>query len=216
METINYKLEKFEGPLDLCLTLIRKNKMSIDDIQISVLCDQYMDYIKAAGQADIELSSDFLLMESELMLIKSKMLLPRNEEEEEDPRAALAAAMIEYERAKESSVLLRDMFSRYGTRMIKDTDEIAPDKTYVSPHSVQLKSSKKVRLDSFFRSAESRSELVSMFLAMLELLKSGMLILEEENLDETDEGVIDAVSGVTVSLEKDADISGMINLISEE
>ena len=261
METINYKLEKFEGPLDLCLTLIRKNKMSIDDIQISVLCDQYMDYIKAAGQADIELSSDFLLMASELMLIKSKMLLPRNEEEEEDPRAALAAAMIEYERAKESSVLMRDMFSRYGTRMIKDTDEIAPDKTYVSPHSVQLlsaalervmrevrvtdeearerfkplvekktvsvaliveklatrlKSSKKVRLDSFFRSAESRSELVSMLLAMLELLKSGMLILEEENLDETDEGVIDAVSGVTVSLEKDADVSGMINLISEE
>ena len=83
METINYKLEKFEGPLDLCLTLIKKNKMSIDDIQISVLCDQYMDYIRAAGDADIELSSDFLLMASELMLIKSKMLLPRNEEEEE-------------------------------------------------------------------------------------------------------------------------------------
>ena len=259
METINYKLEKFEGPLDLCLTLIKKNKMSIDDIQISVLCDQYMDYIRAAGDADIELSSDFLLMASELMLIKSKMLLPRNEEEEEDPRAALAAAVLEYERAKESSVILKDMFACYGARMIKDTDEIAPDKTYVAPHSVELLSAaltkvmrevrvtdeeakqrfkplvekktvsvaliveklarrlsggRKVKLESFFRSAESRSELVSMFLAMLELLKSGMLIMEETDPDADSEGIIDAVSGVTVSLEENADISGITNLIS--
>ncbi|MBE6714580.1 MAG: segregation/condensation protein A, partial [Ruminococcaceae bacterium] len=82
MEALNYKLEKFEGPLDLCLSLIKKNKMSIDDIQISVLCDQYMEYINSMEKADIELSSDFLLMASELMLIKSKMLLPRNDEEE--------------------------------------------------------------------------------------------------------------------------------------
>ena len=72
MTVINYKLEKFEGPLDLCLSLIQKNKMKIEDIQISVLCDQYMEYINAAQEMDIELSSDFLLTASELMLIKSK------------------------------------------------------------------------------------------------------------------------------------------------
>ena len=110
MEALNYKLEKFEGPLDLCLTLIKKNKMSIEDIQISVLCDQYMEYINSMENADIEISSEFLLMASELMLIKSKMLLPRNEEEEEDPRAALAAAVLEYQRAKEASTYLKDMF----------------------------------------------------------------------------------------------------------
>ena len=71
MESLNYKLEKFEGPLDLCIALVKKNKMSIEDIQISILCDQYMEYINSMEDADIELSSDFLLMASELMPIKS-------------------------------------------------------------------------------------------------------------------------------------------------
>lgn len=263
METINYKLEKFEGPLDLCLTLIHKNKMSIDDIQISILCDQYMDYMRAAGAADIELSSEFLLMASELMLIKSKMLLPRNEEEEEDPRAALAAAMLEYQRAKEASAILREMYSAFGDRIAKDTDEIAPDKTYVCDHSAALLSAAllrvmsevrvsdeeakerfkplvehkrvsvasiveklaarleaggKVRLEGFFRSAQSRSELVSMFLAMLELLKSGMLLLWEEEIccEDGGDGVIDAVSDVAVSLREGADISELCDIIKDE
>jgi chromatin segregation and condensation protein Rec8/ScpA/Scc1 (kleisin family) len=136
MEALNYKLEKFKGPLDLCLTLIKKNKMSIEDIQISILCDQYMEYINSMENADIEISSEFLLMASELMLIKSKMLLPRNEEEEEDPRAALAAAVLEYQRAKEASTYLKDMFEEYGLRMVKDTDEISVDVTYVADQDI--------------------------------------------------------------------------------
>ena len=64
MSELNYKLELYEGPLELLLVLIQKNKMSIDDIQISVLCDQYMEYISNAEAMDIELSSDFLLMAS--------------------------------------------------------------------------------------------------------------------------------------------------------
>ncbi len=261
MEALNYKLEKFEGPLDLCLSLIKKNKMSIDDIQISVLCDQYMEYINSMEKADIELSSDFLLMASELMLIKSKMLLPRNDEEEEDPRAALAAAVLEYQRAKEASGYLREMFSEYGTRMIKDTDEISPDKKYVADHKVELlsaalirvmtevrvtdaearerfkpliakkqvsvasivenlarrlKGGKKVNLEGFFRSADTKAELVSMFLAMLELLKSGVLILDETETEANGEGVIDAVSGVSVSLKEDADITSLTEIIKDE
>ena len=261
MEALNYKLEKFEGPLDLCLTLIKKNKMSIEDIQISILCDQYMEYINSMENTDIEISSEFLLMASELMLIKSKMLLPRNEEEEEDPRAALAAAVLEYQRAKEASTYLKDMFEEYGLRMVKDTDEIAPDKTYVADHKAEilaaalikvmtqvrvsdsearerftpliakkqvsvasivenlakrLKGGKQVNLEGFFRSAESRGELVSMFLAMLELLKSGVLVLDESETQSNAEGVIDAISGVSVSLKEGADISSLTEIIKDE
>ncbi|MBR6650227.1 MAG: segregation/condensation protein A [Clostridia bacterium] len=258
-EIINYKLELYEGPLDLLLSLIHKNKMSIEDIQISILCDQYMEYINRAENLDIELSSDFLLMASELMLIKSKMLLPRNEEEEEDPRAALAAAVLEYQRAKEASVYLKNMFDEYGMRMTKDTDEISPDKSFVCDHNIELLSKAfkrimsevrvsddeakenfkpllakktvsvaavvenlakrlsiygKVKLFSFFRTAETKTELVTMFLAMLELLKSGILVLEEE--ESNSDGVIDTASDVSVSLEENADISQLTEIIKDE
>ena len=157
MEAINYKLEKFEGPLDLCLMLIKMNKMNIEDIQISVLCDQYMEYINGMENADIELSSEFLLMASELMLIKSKMLLPRNEEEEEDPRAALAAAMLEYQRAKEASTLLKDLFDEYGLRMVKDTDEIAPDKKDVADHKADVLSAALIRVMTQVRVSDTEA-----------------------------------------------------------
>ena len=135
---LSYKLETFEGPLDLLLSLISKNKIDINDIPISLVCDQYMEYLAKAEAFDIELSSDFIVMASELMLIKSRMLLPRNEEEEEDPRAALAAAVLEYQRAKEASAMLGDLFSHYGLRMAKDTEEITVDKSFVADHDVSL------------------------------------------------------------------------------
>ena len=74
MEEITYKLEKFEGPLDLLLNLIHKNKVQIEDIPISLICDQYIEYIAKAQELDIELAVEFLSMASELMLIKSRML----------------------------------------------------------------------------------------------------------------------------------------------
>ena len=93
MDAINYRLETFEGPLDLLLSLIQKNKMSIDNIQINIICEQYIQYIEEAQSLDMELASEFIVMASELMLIKSKLLLPKIEAEEEDPRAALADAL---------------------------------------------------------------------------------------------------------------------------
>ena len=77
MEQLIYKIETFEGPLDLLLSLIAKNKMNIEDIQISVICDQYMQYINTMQSLDINLSADFIVMASELMYIKSKILLPK-------------------------------------------------------------------------------------------------------------------------------------------
>lgn len=142
MEQIIYKMELFEGPLDLLLSLISKNKMSIEDIKISVICDQYMDYIKTMQSLDIELSSEFIVMASQLMLIKSRTLLPRPEDEEgEDPAEELARALLEYKRAKEASSKLGGLYSQFSGRFEKDTDEIAPDRSYVCEHSVNLLSS---------------------------------------------------------------------------
>ena len=133
MEAISYKLDQFEGPLDLLLTLISKNKIDIYDIPISLLCDQYMEYITAEENADLDSSSEFLLMASELMLIKSRMLLPKDEEAE-DPRAALVEAMLEYKRAKEAAEKMGPLYTTYCFRMIKEQDEISVDRKYVADH----------------------------------------------------------------------------------
>ncbi len=139
MEQIIYKIELFEGPLDLLLSLISKNKMSIEDIKISVICDQYMEYINTMQKLDIELSSEFIVMASQLMLIKSRTLLPRmNEDDGEDPAEELARALLEYKRAKEASGKLGGLYSQFSGRYEKDTDEISPDRTYVAEHNVNL------------------------------------------------------------------------------
>ena len=76
MEILNLKVEQYEGPLDLLLSLIKKNKVNIEDIPIVLIFDQYMEYIKEAQRLDMDLASEFILMASELMLIKSKRDLP--------------------------------------------------------------------------------------------------------------------------------------------
>ena len=157
MPTLNYKLDRFEGPLDLLLSLVEKNKINIDDIPISILCTQYMEYIHAAQAMDIDLSAEFIVMASELMLIKSKMLLPRNEEDEEDPRAALAAAMLEYQRTKAVSASLSRMFAQFGTRMVKDTDEIKADTSFVREHDMQLLTRAMLRMMSEIRISDDEA-----------------------------------------------------------
>ena len=134
--TPTYKLEQFEGPLDLLLSLIQKNKVSITDIPISLICDQYLEYIKKAQELDMELASEFIVMASELMLIKSKMLLPKEDEEEDDPRAVLTDALLRYQQAKEAAQKLLPMYAFYSGRMVKDTDEISVDKTFVADQDV--------------------------------------------------------------------------------
>ena len=103
MSELSFKTEVFEGPLDLLLHLISKNKVSICDIPISLITDQYFEYISLMQDLDMELGGEFLVMASQLLYIKSKMLLPVESEEEEDPRAELADRLIEYKRYKEIS-----------------------------------------------------------------------------------------------------------------
>ncbi len=136
MESVTYRIEQFEGPLDLLLTLIHKNKMNIEDIPIAVICDQYLEYIRAAQDMDMELAGEFIVMASELMLIKSRMLLPREEKEEDDPRAALAEALLRYEQAKQAAAKMAPLYQLYSGRMEKDTDEISVDTTYVADQQV--------------------------------------------------------------------------------
>ena len=136
MEAVTYRLDRFEGPLDLLLTLIQKNKVNISDIPIALICDQYIEYITKAEELDMEVASEFLVMASYLMLIKSKMLLPRPEDEKADPRAELTDALLRFQQAKEAVAKLSPMYAYYSGRMVKDTDEISVDKTYVQDQDV--------------------------------------------------------------------------------
>ena len=81
MEKLQFNIESFEGPLDLLLSLIKKNEMSIFDIQIHVIFRQYMEYLDMMEKLDIDIAGEFITMAAELMLIKSQMLLPRTAEE---------------------------------------------------------------------------------------------------------------------------------------
>lgn len=109
---IPVKLEVFEGPLDLLLHLIDKNKIDIYDIPIVEITEQYLDYIRQMDAEDMNVMSEFLVMAATLIDIKCRMLLPRevNEEgEEEDPRAELVQKLLEYKMYKYMSVELKDL-----------------------------------------------------------------------------------------------------------
>ena len=128
IEQLTYRLDQFEGPLDLLLTLISKNKVSITDIPISLICDQYMEYIEQAQKMDPDIASEFIVMASELMLIKSRMLLPHEEGTENDPRREIADALMLYQQAKLVAKELRPRYDEYSGRYVKGTDEVPPEK----------------------------------------------------------------------------------------
>lgn len=98
MEELTFDLEVFSGPLELLLSLITKNKVSIYDIPIAEIFDQYMAYIDRLKQMNLEVASEFIEMAAHLIYIKSRMLLPKEQIEEDDPRMPLAMALAEYQR----------------------------------------------------------------------------------------------------------------------
>jgi len=129
MEQLLFKLDAFEGPLDLLLTLIRKNKMKITDISVSVILDQYLAAIADMQSMDIEVSSEFLLLAAQLLYIKSRELLPkRGEDEEEDEdasREALIARLLEYQNYKEAAGFLAEREHAGSASFYKTPDYIA-------------------------------------------------------------------------------------------
>lgn len=108
--SISVKLEVFEGPLDLLLHLIDKNKVNIYDIPINEITEQYIEYIQKVDYSDLDSMSEFLVLASELICIKSKMLLPKDEKDEadEDPRFELVERLLEYKMFKYISDVLKD------------------------------------------------------------------------------------------------------------
>ncbi len=120
-ESYEIRLDVFEGPLDLLLHLIRKNEVDIFDIPISVITEQYLEYLDMLKALNITVAGDFLVMAATLIHIKSRMLLPPSpgEEDEEDPRIEITRPLMEYLRLKEVAgelserdILERDIFTR--------------------------------------------------------------------------------------------------------
>ena len=113
LETKKYsiKLENFEGPLDLLCHLIDKNKMDIYDINLSQITDQYIEYINQMERMNLEVTSEFLVMSSTLLFLKSKHLLPKNEENEEEiTEEELIRRIIEYKKYKEITKKFKENF----------------------------------------------------------------------------------------------------------
>lgn len=112
MEKISFKLDNFEGPLDLLLHLISKHKLNINDIEISKLLEQYLEYINNAASCDMEIAGEFLEMAARLVYIKTMSLLPDRHEAEEIKKE-LQGTLIEYSQCRKTAQLLRECFVGY-------------------------------------------------------------------------------------------------------
>lgn len=144
--SIKFKLEHFEGPLDLLLHLIEKAEVDIYDIPISEIAQQYLGYLEFMQEMDLEVASEFLVMAATLVEIKSKMLLPKqkkedNSSQEIDPREELVQKLIEYKRYKEFTLLLKGKFEIYEKVFYKSPEPIEDyisDFTLITGVSVDL------------------------------------------------------------------------------
>ena len=127
LETNKYaiRLDNFEGPLDLLCHLVDKNKMDIHEVNISKITDQYIEYINAMKELNLDVTSEFVLMASTLLYIKSKSLLPKQVEDEgELTEEELIHRIIEYKKYKEISKKLREQFEMFSKRFYKLPDKI--------------------------------------------------------------------------------------------
>lgn len=239
---LTFKLEfvEFEGPLDLLLHLIDKNKVNIYDIPIALITDQYMEYIGEMKRHDMSIMSEFMVMAATLLDIKAKMLLPQevkadDEEEDVDPRAELVAQLLEYKMYKYISGELKDRQMDADKLMFReknlpeevmeyeepvDLEELVGDMTLTKLNAIfrSIMKRKDDRIDpvrskfgkiqkeevsmeekmeylknyayshkSFsFRgmltAASSKVEVIVTFLAILELMKSGTVVIQQDNL----------------------------------
>lgn len=231
MDVISYKLEVYDGPLDLLLALIMRNKINIYDIPIAEILSQYLAYMEKAAKMNIELSSEFVVMACELLVIKSKMLLPV-EPSEKDPREELVAALLEYSKVKQAAEFLNrrkdSYFERFESRpmplqvtkvlKIYSATELSEAMENVRITAPQAKRDNNLKtigqmmthkvipveekiifvlrrlcdrkninqslyFKNLFQDVKSKSEVVAIFLATLELTKSGRIKIERQAED---------------------------------
>ena len=230
MGDYNYKLDVFEGPLDLLLHLIEKHKIEITDIPIVEITSQYLEYLDNWNHFDIHYSSEFLVMASTLLQIKSRMLLPKAEpepEDSEDPRDELVAKLVEFKKIKDFTALLMErtavstnIFSRPEETSVLGLDnvynlelsrlyeifyqtikrakelpeeepirEVKVEKDSYSLEDMILSLSSRVRRGEslYFRelliAIETKSGMVTIFMAVLELLKQQVMEMRYEEDD---------------------------------
>ena len=235
---IPVKLPVFEGPLDLLLHLIDKNKIDIYDIPIAEITDQYLDYIRQLDHEDMNVTSEFMVMAATLIDIKCRMLLPRetNEDgEEEDPREELVMQLLEYKKYKYMSYELRERMAETGNTVcrkqnlpksvlayrppvdpqellsditldrlheifqsvlrrqedkidpirskfghIEKEDVSLPDKmTFVETYAVRQR---RFSFRELLEKQSGRSQVVVTFLAILELMKTGKIRIQQEEI----------------------------------
>lgn len=114
-------LPVFEGPLDLLLHLIKQNKIDIYDIPIALITKQYLEYLELMRELNLEIASEFLVMAATLIFIKSKMLLPKDEQlpDEEDPRQELIEQLLEYEQFKDAAKTLRERYEFWSKAFLR-------------------------------------------------------------------------------------------------
>lgn len=136
IQIISFKLNDFEGPLDLLLHLISKNKLNIYDISISELVDQYLQFINASQKEDMDIKSEFLEMAARLIYLKSASLLPKHEEADE-LKTALQGELIEYQLCKQMAKLLSEQTEGFKT-FVREPVKVDIDKTYKRNHEAVL------------------------------------------------------------------------------
>ena len=124
MEQYTIKMTNFEGPLDLLCHLIDKNKMDIFDIKINDITDQYLEYLKYMDQMNLEITSEFIVMASKLIYLKSKQLLPVDKEEEEEEDFDLVKLLVEYKKYKDMTSVFRERLDNFGRRVYKLPEKI--------------------------------------------------------------------------------------------
>jgi segregation and condensation protein A len=224
-ETLRFKLPVFEGPLDLLLHLIKKNKIDIYDIPIVEITKQYLDYLELMKELNLEIAGEFLVMAATLIYIKSKMLLPpdetQEEEKPEDPRAELVQRLLEYQAFKEASLKLRereeiwrnifrrtppkitdldhepdllpfevslfDLISAFKNLLSKTPEEvieITRETLTVSDRinyiMDRIKGRNGIRFEDLFEDNQTRLTLIITFLALLELMRLGLIKAYQE------------------------------------
>ena len=210
MQELKFKLEVYEGPLDLMLSLIAKHKLNIYDIEISLLLEQFLLYLDRMKEADIEIAGEFLEMAARLIYIKSAALLPKHEAEE--MKKELQGVLIEYAMCKQIALQLQqswvgdDVFVRppvqveenkaylamsnlnYKDAVRKAVPHVKPAiaKSFVSVFTKivyvlkRINDGHKVEVNSLYK-GQSRSDCVAVFLALLELSKNSRIKFTDDN-----------------------------------
>jgi segregation and condensation protein A len=218
------ELDSFRGPLDLLLYLVQHNEVDVLDLPIARITEQFLGYLNVIQQLDVDWAADFLVMAATLTEIKSKMVLPRAEEDDAataDPRLELVRQLVEYRKFKDAAALLEaqaeaqlsrlprnsvegpvataadqqpirrvelwDLVSAFG-RLMRETHALQPHQIVLddTPQQVHMDGilelllrTKNITFTDIFTPPHTRGRLLGVFLALLELIKLGRVVVEQ-------------------------------------